>query len=49
MPKTFYQKTKNEKHTIKNKRIRKKLIEEMRNEKLKDKNKILKNLTNNYQ
>ena len=48
MPKTFYQKTKNEKRTIKNKRIRKKLIEEMRNEKLKDKNKTLKNLTNNY-
>ena len=48
MPKTFYQKTKNEKHTIKNKRIRKKLIEEMINEKLKYKNNILKNLTNNY-
>ena len=33
MPKTFYQITKNEKYTIKNKRIRKKLIKEMRNEK----------------
>ena len=45
MSKTFYQIIKNEKHTIKNKRIKKKLIEEMRNEKgemriekLKDKN-----------
>ena len=33
MPKTFYQITKNEKYTIKIKRIRKKLIKEMRNEK----------------
>ena len=36
MPKTFYQITKNEKYTIKNKKIKKlgkKLIEEMRNEK----------------
>ena len=33
MPKTFYQITRNEKYTIKKKRIRKKLIKEMRNEK----------------
>ena len=55
MPKTFYQITKNEKYTIKNKKIRKTIYKRKRKKKqkvkikeLKDKNKKLKNLTNNY-
>ena len=43
MPKTFYHITKNEKYKIKNKRIRKKIIEEMRNEKREMRNQKLKN------